>query len=170
MGKIKRKKIKRKIRKRKKEKCKLIENEELLDGVNVELVTVLHEASKHIDFRILEGIRSKERQLQLIRQGHSKIDPALIHEAPHVKGIAVDIVPLPFEGWGDFHPTAAVYQINVLKNAIHERGRFYFLAGVISSFSFLNKVDIRWGGDWDGDGKFKDQVFDDLVHFELKGL
>ena len=28
-------------------------------------------------------------------------------------------------------------------------------------------VEIRWGGDWDGDFDLKDQTFMDLVHFEI---
>jgi peptidoglycan L-alanyl-D-glutamate endopeptidase CwlK len=28
---------------------------------------------------------------------------------------------------------------------------------------------IRWGGDWDGDGDFKDQTLVDLVHWEING-
>ena len=29
-------------------------------------------------------------------------------------------------------------------------------------------IEIRWGGDWDGDNEFTDQSFDDLVHFETR--
>jgi len=28
-------------------------------------------------------------------------------------------------------------------------------------------VDLRWGGDWDGDTEVRDNGFDDLVHFEI---
>jgi hypothetical protein len=28
-------------------------------------------------------------------------------------------------------------------------------------------IKIRWGGDWNGDWKVKDNHFDDLPHFEL---
>jgi hypothetical protein len=29
-------------------------------------------------------------------------------------------------------------------------------------------VDIRWGGDWDGDRSLEDQTFHDLPHFEVR--
>lgn len=148
----------------------MIKNVNRLKGLSKPLKDILLEASKGIDFSILEGARSRERQIELISKGKSKINPLQVDKAPHVIGNAVDIVPEPFEGWGDFHPRAAMYQINVLKNAIHERGRFYYLAGYINAVAYDFKIPLRWGGDWDGDGKFKDQVFDDLVHFELRGL
>jgi peptidoglycan LD-endopeptidase CwlK len=28
-------------------------------------------------------------------------------------------------------------------------------------------IEIRWGGDWDGDGDLSDHKFNDLPHFEL---
>ncbi|GAB2958895.1 hypothetical protein GCM10027048_27560 [Hymenobacter coalescens] len=30
-------------------------------------------------------------------------------------------------------------------------------------------VGIRWGGDWDGDGKSSDEKFIDLPHYEVRG-
>jgi peptidoglycan L-alanyl-D-glutamate endopeptidase CwlK len=45
--------------------------------------------------------------------------------------------------------------------------RFYYLAGIVKAVALARKVKIRWGGDWDGDHDFKDQTFNDLVHFEL---
>jgi peptidoglycan L-alanyl-D-glutamate endopeptidase CwlK len=29
-------------------------------------------------------------------------------------------------------------------------------------------VNVRWGGDWDGDRDIDDQTFDDLPHFEFR--
>lgn len=48
-----------------------------------------------------------------------------------------------------------------------DRERFYYFAGVVMAVAKLLKIEIRWGGDWDRDGNFKDQSFDDLVHFEM---
>ena len=44
--------------------------------------------------------------------------------------------------------------------------RFRFLGGVVTTVAFFLKVPIRWGGDWDGDGDFKDQNLIDLAHYE----
>ena len=30
-------------------------------------------------------------------------------------------------------------------------------------------ITLRWGGDWDMDTQVKDNKFDDLVHFEIRG-
>lgn len=53
------------------------------------------------------------------------------------------------------------------------RGRFYFMQGVIHATASRlyreGKIKhlIRGGHDWDGDGDFTDQNFDDLGHIEL---
>ena len=41
-------------------------------------------------------------------------------------------------------------------------------AGYVQGVAEQLGIKIRWGGDWDSDFDFKDQTFNDLVHFELR--
>lgn len=44
--------------------------------------------------------------------------------------------------------------------------KFYGLAKKILNKAKELNITLRFGGDWDMDGDFKDQTFNDLVHFE----
>ena len=61
--------------------------------------------------------------------------------------LAVDVAPYPIN-WSD-------------------KERFYFFAGYVKATADQMKIKIRWGGDWDGDTKVRDQTFMDLPHYEL---
>ena len=52
-------------------------------------------------------------------------------------------------------------------SAWKERAKFYELAAIVKYEAKKLNVNVRWGGDWDGDGDYTDQTFDDLVHFEF---
>ena len=68
--------------------------------------------------------------------------------------LAIDATPYPIpKNWGEDH--------------WKDKARFYEFAAVIRYEAKRLGVKIRWGGDWDGDYDYRDQVFDDLVHFEL---
>jgi hypothetical protein len=41
------------------------------------------------------------------------------------------------------------------------------MAGMIVMCGFLRGLEIRWGGDWDEDTQVKDELFNDLFHFEV---
>lgn len=59
-----------------------------LKGVHPHLVEIMHEAIKttHIDFTVLEGLRSTDRQRKLVKSGASKT-----MNSRHLTGHAVDI-------------------------------------------------------------------------------
>ena len=108
----------------------------------------------HMDFSIIEGYRTLKRQEMLFRQGLSKIDGILIKGRHNYEpSRAFDIVP---------HPSV-LNNVSVWK----EPERFYILAGVMLTAAKNCGIEIRWGGDWDGDGSTKDQTFHDLGHYEL---
>ena len=71
--------------------------------------------------------------------------------------MAVDAAPYPVN-WGD-------------QGSLRQRqkaiARFYEFAGYVLAVADQQRLQLRWGGDWDMDGDFLDQRFDDLVHFEL---
>jgi len=116
---------------------------ERLKGVKPELVNVLNELIKIMDVTIIEGLRSQERQDELVAKAASKTK-----YSKHIQGRAVDLAPYPID-WKD-------------------RERFHYMGGMLRGIAQNMGVDVRWGGDWDSDGEIKDNHFDDLVHIELK--
>ena len=119
-----------------------------LRGVDPKLVSVLNEVVKYFDITIIEGLRSQERQNELVKQGKSKTK-----FGKHVQGKAVDIAPYPID-W-------------------NARDDFHYLGGFVLGIANRLNVKVRWGGDWNASSQFKgqrttkDNKFDDLVHFEL---
>ena len=116
---------------------------ERLKGVDVRLVNVLNELIKMMDVTIIEGLRSAERQKELLAKGATKVK-----YSKHMEGKAVDLAPYPID-WKD-------------------RDRFYYMGGMIRGIAKQMGIEIRFGGDWDSDGETKDNNFDDLVHIEIK--
>ena len=68
---------------------------ERLKGVDSKLVNVLNELIKIMDVTIIEGLRSKERQQELLAQGKTKTK-----YSKHIEGKAVDLAPYPID-WED---------------------------------------------------------------------
>ncbi len=113
----------------------------------------MNEVIKNYDCTILEGHRGEVRQNMLFDTKKSQVKwPDGMHNSYPSK--AVDIAPYPIpENWGADH----------WKDLVH----FYELATVIKFVAAQKGIPIRWGGDWDGDGDYKDNKFEDLVHYEL---
>ena len=98
-----------------------------LKGVHPDLVRVVKRAIELTkqDFTVLEGLRSKERQKQLVAKGASKT-----MNSYHITGHAVDVAPI-VNGqvswdWKYYYPVR-----DAMKAAAKELG-----------------VKIEWGGDW----------------------
>lgn len=110
------------------------------------LQTVMVQAMSYqlTDFMVIEGARTQADQQKLFAAGKTKT-----MNSKHLfnPSKAVDIAPYPVD-WRDLK-------------------RFYFLAGIVKTAALELGYPLRWGGDWDGDGDFGDQSFNDLVHFEL---
>ena len=113
-----------------------------LKGVDTKLVNVLNETIKLMDITVIEGVRSKKRQAELLKKGATKVK-----YSKHMEGKAVDVAPYPIQ-WDD-------------------RERFHYMGGIIRGVASQMGIKVRWGGDWDSDGEIKDNNFDDLVHIEL---
>ena len=118
-------------------------SKERLKGVNPKLVNVINQLIKIMDVTVIEGLRSQERQDELVAKGASKTK-----YSKHIEGKAVDLAPYPID-WED-------------------RERFHYMGGMVRGIGQQLNVNIRWGGDWDSDGEIKDNNFDDLVHVEIK--
>jgi peptidoglycan L-alanyl-D-glutamate endopeptidase CwlK len=123
-------------------------SKKLLSTCHSDIQKVMNEAIKYTDFTIIEGARSLERQKELYSQGKSKID-GIKQKGKHNynPSLAIDIAPYPID-WNDTK-------------------RFFFLAGTVLAIAKSMGIDMVWGGDWDADGDYADQTFNDYPHFQL---
>jgi len=101
-----------------------------LAGVHPDLVAVVEAARQQVPFIVVEGMRTRDRQAQLVKSGASRT-----MDSRHLTGHAVDLAPT-VDGevrwdWPLFYPMA-----KALKDAAKARG-----------------IALVWGGDWP---KFRD--------------
>jgi peptidoglycan L-alanyl-D-glutamate endopeptidase CwlK len=125
-----------------------------LEGLHPDLVRVVKKAAaiSPLDFTVLEGLRTLERQKQLSQIGATKT-----LNSRHLTGHAVDLAPL-------------------IGGAVSwDWPLYHVLADVVRSASIAEKVPIRWGGTWkllsaiQGPitAKILSRSFPDGPHFEL---
>ena len=119
---------------------------ERLSTCDPRLVELFMEVVKVYDCSVIEGRRSRERQDELYRTGFSRVQYPNSRHNPK-PSMAVDVSPYPID-WND-------------------RERFVAFGSFVRGVAYKMGVEIRWGGDWDGDFDLKDQTFMDLVHFEI---
>ena len=102
-----------------------------MDGLHPDLKKVMNQAilATDLDFTVLEGLRTLERQKQMVETGASTT-----LNSRHLDGHAVDIAP--FVG-GEVRWDWPLY---------------YRLAVIVKAAAKEVGVPIEWGGDW----KFKD--------------
>ncbi len=117
-----------------------------LKGVNPSLVAVFKRACETMPFdvTVLEGLRSYERQQELLKQGATKVSISR-----HMSGNALDIAPYPID-WNDLE-------------------RFQIVAEHMFKAAKELGVVIRWGGTWERTftKPVKWAKFLDAPHFEL---
>jgi peptidoglycan L-alanyl-D-glutamate endopeptidase CwlK len=128
-----------------------------LVGVHPKLVAVVHRALEvsKVDFMVAEGVRTPERQKHLYAQGRTapgnKVTWTL--NSNHFKnprtgyGHAVDLLPAPYD-W-------------------KELKHFDTMALAMLQAADELHTPIRWGADWDRDGKPRERGETDSPHFEL---
>ena len=98
-----------------------------LEGVHRDLVRVVKHAIRitPIDFTVLEGLRTPQRQAELVREGASKT-----LKSRHLTGHAVDLAPL-------------------IGGAVSWDWPLYHrLAPAVKAAAAAEGVTIEWGGDW----------------------
>lgn len=127
-----------------------------LAGVHPRLIRVVERAIQisPVDFKVIEGVRTPERQKALYAQGRTKPGPVVTWtlKSNHFKqadgfGHAVDLLPAPYD-WKDLQP-------------------FNQMATAMIAASRELDIPIRWGADWDADGKPREKGETDSPHFEL---
>lgn len=128
-----------------------------LQGVHPKLVNVVKRAIELTkqDFKVLEGVRTPERQKELYAQGRTKPGPKVTwtltsNHFVNPKtgyGHAVDLVPYPVD-WETLSKFDAIQK--AMFAAAKELG-----------------VTIRWGANWNRNGKPREKGETDSPHFEL---
>lgn len=147
-----------------------------LTGVHPDLVRVVDRAAEiatpDLNFTVLEGVRSREQMMVNYGKGRTagqlsaKNIPAKYARPAERKvtwlnnpfasnhrvmpdgfGHAVDLAPWPIN-WNDGR-------------------RFEKLALLMFRAAAIEKVHIRWGRDWDEDGRYEEKGETDGPHFEL---
>jgi len=117
------------------------------------------------DCAVLEGFRPEDRQNEYFSTGRSKVQwPASKHNSS--PSLAIDLAPYFASRGGVVWPNKAERPRDYVKDL----GQFYYFAGIVIATARNHDIELRWGGDWDRDHDLRDQRFDDLVHFELRGL
>lgn len=110
-----------------------------------DLQRVMMEVVKYEDAIVLEGFRDEAAQEAAFAAGNStKHWPDGNHNK--MPSDAVDVAPFPID-WDD-------------------RVRFGRFAGRVLQIADQLGVKLRWGGDWNMNGKTTDQKLSDLPHFE----
>lgn len=116
-----------------------------LEGVDKRLVEVLKEAISisPVDFTIVEGIRTMERQKELVKEGKSKT-----LKSKHIDGLAVDVC-------------ACVPKVDF--NAMIDTA---LIVGIVYAIANKRGIKLRLGAIWDGHS-YANNSFKDLYHIEL---
>jgi peptidoglycan LD-endopeptidase CwlK len=125
-----------------------------LEGVHPDLVRVVKKAAamSDLDFTVLEGLRTTERQSQLMKQGATRT-----MNSRHLTGHAVDLAPM------------------IGGKVSWDWPLYHRLADVMRSASVAESIPIRWGGTWKLLTNIKGPItakvlsrsFPDGPHFEL---
>lgn len=121
-------------------------SEQRLETCDVRLQAILKEAIRHVDFTVLCGFRGPDEQEDAFRTGRSKVRwPNSKHNRK--PSVAVDLAPYPVD-WTD-------------------TARFARLAGYIERIAHEQGVKLRWGGDFDMDGRTAGEKLVDMPHLEI---
>ena len=135
----------------------MLKGTEKLKGVNKFLVDWISQFDKDynykfstegVDIIITEGLRTPEQQKKYFLSGKSKT-----LKSKHLIGNAIDIC---FSVNGKINWNDMKYWVLASK---------HFL-----DYGKSKGVNIRWGGDWSGNGDWKDEKFLDAPHYEITSV
>lgn len=121
-------------------------SKERLATCHPDLQRLFNEVIKERDCTIVCGHRTKQAQEDAYRLGYSKVKfPKSKHNS--LPSLAVDVVPYPID-WNN-------------------KQRFVEFNAYVKLVAAKLGIKIRWGGDWDNDGDWRDERFLDMPHYEL---
>lgn len=118
-----------------------------LKNVDERLVRICNELIKRVDFTVIEGFRSPERQKELFDKGFSRID-GISKKGKHnySPSLAIDIIPYK----NGHNPFDGSKESDIMFNN---------LAKEFKQVAKELNINITWGGDWES--------FVDKPHFQL---
>lgn len=128
----------------------------MLNGVHPRMIRVVKRAIELTsqDFKVLCGVRTLAEQKKLYAQGRTTPGNIVTwtlksRHLPAADGFghAVDLVPYPVD-WNDL-------------------SKFDAMAKAMFAAAKELGIQIRWGADWDADGKPREKGESDSPHFEL---
>jgi peptidoglycan L-alanyl-D-glutamate endopeptidase CwlK len=96
-----------------------------LAGVHPDLVAVVEAARGQVPFIVVEGLRTRERQAQLVKSGASRT-----MDSRHLTGHAVDLAP------------------TVASEVRWDWPLFYPMAKAVKDAALARGIALVWGGDW----------------------
>jgi peptidoglycan L-alanyl-D-glutamate endopeptidase CwlK len=128
-----------------------------LDTCHIDIQTVWHELSNLVNCSVLCGHREEAEQNKAFYDDKSQTQwPDSKHN--QIPSMAIDsgqyipkIRNVDYQDPKAFAKFAGM--VEVISKQLYAKGKITHL--------------VRWGGDWDMDGRTVDQTFNDLVHFEL---
>ena len=125
-----------------------------LNGVHPLLVNVVYRALElsDVDFTVVEGLRTIEKQKEYVAKGVSKTMKSYHLKQKDGYGHAVDIYPYYN---GSVQVDAPFSEFKKIANAMMKAGNEY-------------DVIITWGADWDRDGNTKEHSFIDSPHYQIE--
>jgi len=137
-----------------------MKNEQLLNQCEGQLRELFHRVDTIVQVEILPStIRTLEQQKAFVAAGTSKtMDSKHLISPEHPFSRAVDAGPYPHR-WPQ----------EGSKDAWKDWARLYYFAGVVVAVGREMGIDVRYGGDWNGNFELKDENFFDGVHFERRG-
>ncbi|WP_298751806.1 hypothetical protein [uncultured Arcobacter sp.] len=115
------------------------------------------------DYQVIETLRSHERQMSLYSSGSNTKVKVSKHEA-NDQGLseAVDIAPKD-NMWDESPDMLMRYAVMF--------GRMDSIFNLMKEWNtgvtIPDNCYLRWGRDWDRDGEYNDQTFNDYPHVEL---
>lgn len=130
-------------------------------GMHHELVNVVRLALiiSNVDFAVIEGLRTKDRQRELYAKGRTTTGPIVTWtmNSKHIDGMAVDLLPV--------NPATG----NVDGSSWNYKEGFQEISEAMFAAADRLDVKIRWGADWNMNGKPGEKGETDSPHFELIG-
>lgn len=134
-----------------------------LSTCHPDIIKVLEKAIRYVDFTVIYGHRTVEEQQALYDQGRTMPGNIVTNcdgvnnksNHNYSPSRAVDIAPYPID-WKD---TAA---FGYVSGCIMQIANEMYESGEISH-------RLRWGGDWNGNNRTRDERFLDLPHLEIVG-
>jgi peptidoglycan L-alanyl-D-glutamate endopeptidase CwlK len=133
-------------------------SQQRLQKVHPDLVKVMNEAIKHIDFSIMFGYRSPEEQLELFKKGRSFLKGKWVITSK--KSVVTYMDGTTKKSNHNFSPARAVdiMPYPFLQSYWKDSKIWYEYSEAIKKAADTIGVKIVWGGDW--------KMFD-APHFEL---